>query len=949
MPTFLTPSAWTKLLSTVVLVLVSAEALAASPASPADRIVAAVDPGERVILSERRAAWVSPANDIGAVPGDLRLAHLALVLKRSPERQQAFEQLLAQQQDPASPNFHHWLSPSEIGERFGATPHDIDAMTDWLIAQNLRVDSVTNGRTRIRFSGKTTDVEAAFATSMRYYQAGAETRIANASDAAIPAAFADAIASVSGLQTIRFRPALHQSAPIVSAAALSPRPAGTYCPGGGQPCQYNVFPADFAVIYDVNPLYQQGFNGSGQTIAVVGRSRVYEPDIDNFQQMSGLTARAPTTIIPPNGTDPGAPLSTCPDPSSPTCGNDKDTVGDQAEATLDVQRAGSVAPNATIDLIVSGDMNSDDGVNISIDYAVDHDPVPAKVLSISFTSCEADNSLAVAQSLDSFFGQAAAEGISVFVASGDAGVAGCASLDSAPQPGEPKSTNILCSSQYVTCVGGTDFADTTNPDAYWRATETAHFESAIGYIPEGAWNEPLDDNGHPQLAATGGGVSTFLPTPSWQTGIGVPGAQGRYTPDVSLHSATREGYFTCVAAENGSCVVGSGGTFSFIASGGTSASAPSLAGIAALLNQKTGSAQGNLNPRLYALAATAAAAFHDVTVQSSGVVGCTVGIPSTCNNSTPGTNNLNGGLPGYLVGDGYDEATGLGSIDAANLVTNWNISSSSVNLDQVGLTGSWYNPATSGQGVVMQVVPDFYGAGVGLLFGGWFTFDVTAAGGERWYSLQGQVDASSTSATLPLYVSQGGNFAAPPNVGVAVVGQATLVFSDCMHGTLSYTFADGSGRNGSIPLTRLGSNVGCNTQPPPSSLLSGAWYDPATSGQGLLFDVNPDQQSLFVAWYTYAANGQQIGGGPSQRWYSMQSGFTPGTGSVNNIAIFATTGGVFNNSTPVNTTQVGTASIVFHNCNSATLTYAFDASTNSGRSGMIALSRTSPALPGCSL
>ncbi len=951
MQAFDMPSLRTKLIWLIPLSLACADGLAADLPS-ADRIVTAVDADKRVTLSERRAQWVSPANDMGAVPDDLPLTRLALVLKRSPERQQAFEQLLRDQQDPTSPNFHRWLSPLEIGERFGATQHDVDAISGWLRSRGLNVDSVSNARTRIRFSGKAAGVAAAFATSLRYYRAGASKRIANATDAEIPIALADAITAVTGLQSVHYRSALHMTAPIQS-ATVSPRPAGTYCPGGGQPCQYNIFPSDFSAIYDVNPVYQQGVNGAGQTIAVVGRSRVYEPDVDHFQQMAGLTARAPTTIVPPDGTDPGAPLSSCPDTSSPTCGNPSDQVNDQAEATLDVQRANSVAPGAVIDLIVSGDTSSDDGVNIAIDYAVNTDPVPAKVLSISFTSCEADNGLAVAQSLDQFFGQAAAEGISVFVASGDAGVAGCASLDAAPTPGEPKSTNILCASQYVTCVGGTEFADAENPGAYWHSTDSAHFLSAIGYIPEGAWNEPLDDNGHPQLASSGGGFSVYLPKPSWQTGSGVPGSEGRYTPDVSLHAATREGYFTCIAAQNGSCVVDTGGTFSFIAGGGTSASAPGIAGLAALLNQKIGTAQGNLNPRLYSLAGNAsAAAFHDVTVSSSGVSGCTLAVPSMCNNTTPGPSGLNGGLTGYMVGAGYDEATGLGSVDAANLLAHWSASASSVNLDQVGLTGSWYNPATSGQGVVMQIVPDFYGAGQGLLFGGWFTFDVSAAGGERWYSVQGQVSASSPSATLPIYVSEGGNFAAPPNVGVASVGQATLAFSDCTHGTLTYAFTDGSGRNGSIPLTRLGGNVSCTTsgsgQSPPSYLLSGAWYDPATSGQGLLVDINPQQQSLFVAWYTYAPNGQAIGGAASQRWYSLQSGFTPGTGTVNGITIYETTGGAFNNPTPVTTTPVGTAGILFNGCTSASLTYSFDAGANQGHSGTIPLVRTAPALAGCS-
>jgi hypothetical protein len=887
------------------------------------------------------------------VPDELPLASLGIVLKRAPDRQRAFEELLAAQQDPASPEYHRWLSPREIGERFGASADDIRAITDWLAAQHLRVDLVSNSKTRIRFSGSAHDVAAAFGTSFRYYRAGGTKRIAAASNAAIPAALAGVVSSVAGLDAIRFAPALRVAAPA-RAASGSVSPAETFCPGGGEPCRHSIFPADFATIYDLYPVYDEHIRGAGQAIAIVGRERVYPPDVDNFGRIAELDVEAPTTIVPTGGVDPGDPLSTCPDDTDPNCGNPSDELGDQAEATLDVQRAASVAPDAPITLIVSANTSTDDGVNLSIEYAVDHEPVPARILSISFAACEADNSRPVAESLDDFFSQAAAEGISVLVASGDAGVAGCASLDAAPAAGEPESINILCASSHVTCVGGTEFADEANPDLYWYpASNPETFGSAIGYIPEGAWNEPLDSDGEPQLSATGGGVSAYLPTPSWQTGPGVPGSEGRYTPDVSLPAATREGYFTCLAAQGGPCTLNAQGRFAFFAFAGTSAGTPSLAGIVALLNQKTGSAQGNLNPRLYALARARSSAFHDVTVASSGVSGCTVAVPSLCNNSTPGVDGLTGGLAGYPVGDGYDLATGLGSVDVANLLAAWNASASGVNLDQAGLSGSWYDPPTAGQGLVMQVVPDFYGPGEGLLFGGWFTFDVTAAGGQRWYTVQGQVNAASGSATIPIYLAEGGNFDAPPAVGVTEVGLATFAFGDCTHGTLRYAFSDGSQRSGEIPLLRLGANVACTADGGDagagSYLLSGTWYEPATGGQGFVFDINPVERNLFIAWYTYATDGHAIGGGASQRWYTLQGAYTPGRATIDDVPIYATTGGVFDDPHAPTTRPVGTASLHFQSCSAATLSYRFTSGENNGRSGTIALSRATPAPAECGL
>jgi hypothetical protein len=368
-----------------------------------------------------------------------------------------------------------------------------------------------------------------------------------------------------------------------------------------------------------------------------------------------------------------------------------------------------------------------------------------------------------------------------------------------------------------------------------------------------------------------------------------------------------------------------------------------------------GAPQGNLNPGLYALAASPQnGVYHDVTVASSGVSGCNVAVPSLCNNSTPGSTGLGAGLSGFLVGNGYDLATGWGSIDLANLLAQWSSVAGSVNLDQLGLTGAWYDANESGQGLLLQVVPDFGGDGKALVFGGWFTFDISAGGGQRWYTIQGLAARANASATLPVYATYGGNFNAGPIVTATQVGEAVLQFTDCTHGTLAYRLTDGgNSRDNTIPLTRLGNNITCaqggdNGAKPANYLLSGAWYDHNTSGQGLVFDLDPIGNNLFAAWYTFAPMGQNIGGGASQRWFTLQlGGFAPGTSAVNAVPIYETTGGVFDNPTHTHIAQVGTADLAFQNCNSMTLTYRFTSGENVGQSATIALAHPISARADC--
>ncbi|MGO9211029.1 MAG: protease pro-enzyme activation domain-containing protein [Terriglobales bacterium] len=799
-------------------------------AQSANRVLGPVNPSQVVKLEGHHPSWAQPQADAGAVPAELRLQHLTLVLARSPQAQQAFEQFLRNQQNPASSDYHHWLTPREVGERFGVSPHDTAAITRWLQSQNLRVDSVADSRVRINFSGGAAAVGNAFGGEMHYFLMNGKKRISLTAAPQIPAALAPLIQAIHGLSTSETRP-LHKST-VHHFASNGAWPGLTFGPG-----ENFVVPADFAVIYDV----PANFTGADQTIAIIGRSRVDNADIENFQGLFGLPIQDPTVIIPPDGIDPGTPQTLPPGSGIPS--------DDQAEATIDVTRAGSIAPGATIDLVSSASSFTTDGIAIAASYAVDTTPLLAHIMSLSFGDCEANQGQAGVDFWDNLFSQAAAEGISVFVASGDSGAAGCDPEFQTPPATQVLNTNYICSSSYATCVGGTEFAD-ANYSLYWGPTNSNTAGSALSYIPEGAWNEPTttDPNNPFQVASSGGGVSAYVPTPFWQRGPGVPAARaGRYTPDLAFSSASHDGYVGCFTAGGGDCIE------FFLVFYGTSVAAQDMAGIAALLNQKLGTAQGNLNPTLYQLASTANNIFHDVTVATSGASPCdlTGNTPSMCNNSTPAPFSLAGGLAGYLVGPGYDEATGLGSLDVANFLAGW--------------TTAGVNTSSTATTVAASANPVVAGATVT------FTAAVTTTGANPPTGNVAFLDASTTLGTVALNPSGVATFTTSSlslgqhSITAVYAGDnnnpgssspalsETILASNPVPGLISLTPSSANAGGGAFTLILNGSNFMPNSQVfwnntnLPTTYLSGgtqlqasiAAADIATAGSAALTVSNP--------------------------------------------------------------------------------------------------------------
>jgi hypothetical protein len=559
---------------------------------------------------------VNMAKQLGRAPASLPMERMLLHLASSPEQEAAIEQFLVEQQDPASPSYHAWLTPEQFGDQFGVAQQDIDAIAAWLVSQGFQVTEVAPGRRSIEFSGAAAQVEAAFHTEIDRYQWNGRAHVANATDISIPAAFASVVRGVVSLHDFGVRSFHHVISP--PAAPLTNFSGGIH----------GLSPYDFATIYDLTPLWNAGYDGTGQSIAVVGETDIKLSDITGFRALWSLPANNPTVIF--NGKDPGIVL------------------GDETEADLDVEWAGAVAKGATIYFVTSASTSASDGVTLSAQYIVQHNTAP--VMTLSYGLCEA-----LIGSSNSFYGslwqQAAGEGIAIFVANGDSGSAGCDAGNSTAAS-QGFGINGLASTPYNVAVGGTEFSDTSSPSTYWSPNNNAQMASALGYIPEMVWNESSDAGGS-GLWAGGGGVSLMWNRASWQTGAGVPAGTARLTPDVSLSAAGHDGYV--IEQEGGLYLVG-----------GTSAATPSFAGLMAIVNQYTHAANGNPDSKLYALAASVPSVFHDVTAGSNAVA-CVGGSPN-CSTTTSATV---GKMTGYNAGPGYDLATGLGSVDANALVTNW--------------------------------------------------------------------------------------------------------------------------------------------------------------------------------------------------------------------------------------------------------------------------------------
>ena len=564
-----------------------------------DRITTFIDDARTVRRPGNRHPLARPEFDAGRASKDVRMERMILVLQPDAAQQDTLTALVAAQHDPESPQYQQWLTPESFGQTFGASERDVEQVVNWLQGHGFDVEPISAGRGSLVFSGTTAQVESAFHTQIHVYDVGGEIHHANSSDPEIPIALAPVVQGLVSLHDFQAKP--------------------QYVPDYTSGTTHYMSPADFATIYNLAPLYATSNDGTGQSIAIVGRTNLNLSDVQTFRSKMGLPPKDPTIIL--NGADPGIVSS-----------------GELGEATLDVEWSGAVAKNATILFVVSGSTHSTDGVDLSAQYIVTHNLAP--ILSLSFGSCEAAMGASENQYWNSLWQQAAAQGMSVFVASGDSGAAGCDSPD-AHTAVHGAGVNGLCSSPYATCVGGTQFADTANAGLYWSTvTNPATYGSALTYIPEAAWNESGTVAGGSGLWATAGGASIVYPKPAWQSGTGVPVDNHRFVPDVSLSASGHDGYIIYMSGQ-------------LSVEGGTSASTPSFAGLMALTVQKAGARQGNANPAFYTLANLqnngGPAVFHDVTAG---------------NNSVPGQ-------AGFSAGVGYDRATGLGSVDASMLVNHW--------------------------------------------------------------------------------------------------------------------------------------------------------------------------------------------------------------------------------------------------------------------------------------
>jgi subtilase family serine protease len=688
-----------------------------------------VDETQLVTLTGNTRHAATAANDRGPVADSLNLDHMFLQLKRAPAAERSITALIEQLHDPASSQFHRWLTADEVASRFGPADHDVTAITTWLESHGFTINVVYRANGVIDFSGTAAAVKKAFHTEIHNLMVRGVPHIANMSDPKIPAALAPAVHGVVSMNDFRPKP------------LNKPRPQYSFPTSGGE--EYALVPGDLATIYDINPVFSAGITGRGQTIVVVEDTLLYSADDwYAFRQTFGLDRKFPGGSLHQVQPQPWGGSK-----GSPSCAN-PGVNGDDGEAALDVEWSSAAAPEASIVLAACADTNVAFGGYIAMQNLLTAPGTPPGIFSVSYGESETDDGASYNIYINGLYQLAVLQGVSVFVASGDWG----ADVSDYGEATATSGINVsaFASTPYNVAVGGTDFADGYLNDysTYWSLTNGKYYNSALSYVPEIPWNDtcagqlassylgyptPYGANGfcnsttgadflgvvagsggpsecatgNPSLPGVVSGSCKGYRKPSYQfNAVGMPNDGVRDLPDVSLfasngfwghyyvfcYSDPTPGYYgaPCTGAPSG-----------WSGAGGTSFASPIMAAIQALANQASRNAhQGNPNYVYYALSAQQSnykanascnstlgnavspqCVFHDVTLGDNdlpctpylngttpiGLFDCylpsgTYGVLSTSDRSYQ---------PAYAAHPGWDFASGLGSVNALNLVKSW--------------------------------------------------------------------------------------------------------------------------------------------------------------------------------------------------------------------------------------------------------------------------------------
>ena len=744
------------------LIWVSTAKAQSNPVVPS-RVVEHVDDTRLVRLPGNTQLMARQRYDKGLVDPAKELDRIMLVLKRSPEQEAALTAFNERQYDPQSSDFHHWLSATEFGQLYGPSDSDIAQITSWLQNHGFSIYRVSKGRVTIEFSGTVAQVQDAFHLEMHNYLVDGKMHIANDRDPSIPAALLPVVTGIASLNdffpTRTHRPKLFIKRDLKTGKysrwkpsseaenAIMPPPPFTADPGSlsstdskgdtmaggvhpdfvfkdpnvdpsGFPDQV-LAPYDVATIYNILPLWQEStpIDGTGITVAIVGRSDVSVSDFNTFRSSFALPAGTLTTLH--DGPDPGIQPN-----------------GDQGENTLDTEMVSSTAPGAKVILVSNADTATTSGLAIGVGYIIENNIAP--ILTMSYLECELGLGTAGNSFWSQIFQEATSTGITPFVCSDDSGSAGCTNQNGITPPYGDQyglEVNGMASNPYVTAVGGSDlqwYLGNKPFDTYWNLTNDPKTgASAKGYMPEMAWNtsctNPLllgifsgftsseqlcnaaitEDPYLVGMGSGGGGVSACTTNdgqdpsscsggyakPSWQKSVpGIPADGKRDVPDVVMFGSygfspnttlPQSALMICQSdeLESGACNYSNPNSIIYEINGGTSAATPMTAGIMAMILQKSGSRQGLANPVLYGLAAKEnysscnsnniaagnSCIFNDITTGANAMV-CYTGDPN-CVTHTSG--DKAGVLNGYSATAGYDLTTGLGSLNVANLVNAW--------------------------------------------------------------------------------------------------------------------------------------------------------------------------------------------------------------------------------------------------------------------------------------